>query len=65
MFGRFDNVQQPVHIREDQAGTLVGGKAAGKTDRQDVGIEQDSRRDHLDRVEAAHRPTVTDAFAQV
>ena len=38
---------QPVEVGHDQVGPLVGGKAPGEADRQNVGIEQVARRfDH-------------------
>ena len=50
---------------EDQVGALVGGKAAGKTDGQHVGVEHDPGGDGLHRVVAAFHPTLAGAFERI
>src|SRR5438034_9291363 len=56
---------QPFGIAKQQVGALVRGKAAGESERQDVGGEKGARSRQLRRVLPVIPPTVTRLLADI
>jgi hypothetical protein len=51
-----DNSFEPFEILEDEIGTFVGRKPAGKADRKGIGIQESSTRNHIDGIRSFPAP---------